>query len=103
MARHHFTTVAGKLLLFKIISIVPSSLKEAIALSTLLRRKAWFASIAAPTSVLLTGSGAGAISLSLAKAGSAFCKAQNEGAHTNAAPTDPRSSARRANSSDDMG
>ncbi len=35
----------------------------------------------------ISGSGVGAISRSLAKAGSAFCSAQNDGAHTSAAPT----------------
>src|SRR4029450_8634210 len=55
----HFTAVAGNLLLSRMAWMVPSRVSEAIAWSTLLRRKDSFAKTAAPTSADAGGSGGG--------------------------------------------
>ena len=69
--------------------MVPSAVSEAIAWSTLLRRKASLASTAAPISALSVGNGVDEIARTLAMAGSACASAQSEGPHTKATPTVP--------------
>src|SRR5262249_37433796 len=101
--RGHFAGVAGNFARSRMSWIEPSAVRDAMASSTLLRRKVSFASRIAPTLTADSGKGFADISRRPANAGSDFCSAQNDGPHTRATPTVPRTTAPSANSSDPMG